>query len=280
MPIPFLKMQGAANDFVVVDHRSPFLPREDDRLRILVRQLCDRRRGVGADGVLLLERAAGLDFAMRYLNADGGPAEFCGNGARCLARLALDLGLGAGGVVRFRTAAGEQRARRSEAGGIELEFGTVDACGPTESVTAAGRRFEGRRASTGVPHFVVPVPDVKVVPVAEWGAALRGHATFGPAGTNVDFAARLGPGRIAMRTYERGVEAETLACGSGAMACALWAIAEGESAPIQVQTAGGDVLGVDVTPVDGGADRRWHVRLTGPADVVFRGEWPEGAPRQ
>src|SRR5512147_3105003 len=127
MTIAFLKMQGAANDFVVVDHRVPFLPDAPGALETLVRRLCDRRRGVGADGVLLLERAAGADFAMRYFNADGRPAEFCGNGARCLARLALDLGLGSGGEVRFQTAVGLQRARRADgAAGIELLFGTVD----------------------------------------------------------------------------------------------------------------------------------------------------------
>src|SRR5215471_19195536 len=117
MTIPFLKMQGAANDFVVIDHRRPILPEEEERRGALLRWMCDRRRGVGADGVLLLERANGADFAMRYFNADGFPADFCGNGARCLARLALDLGLGANGNrVRFRTAVGVQEARRASAG--------------------------------------------------------------------------------------------------------------------------------------------------------------------
>ena len=109
MTLPFVKMHGAANDFVVVDHRRPFLP---EPLAPLVRRLCDRRRGVGADGVLLLEADPEWDFAMRYLNADGGPADYCGNGARCLARFALDLGLGSDGRVRFRTGAGVQSARR------------------------------------------------------------------------------------------------------------------------------------------------------------------------
>jgi diaminopimelate epimerase len=277
MTIPFLKMQGAANDFVVVDHRVPFLPAGDAALEPLVRRLCDRRRGVGADGVLLLERAAAaeLDFAMRYFNADGHPAEFCGNGARCLARLALDLGLGAGGEVRFQTAVGVQRARRAGAtGAIELRFGEVGPCGPVERIEALGRGFAGRRALTGVPHFVVPVEGLERVPLPEWGAALRRHPAFGPAGTNVDFVTRLAPGRLAMRTYERGVEGETLACGSGAMASALWAVAEGDAAPIVVVTAGGDELRVGLAPAGG----RWEVRLTGPAEVVYRGEWTEASP--
>ena len=276
MTIPFLKMQGAANDFVVVDHRAPFLPATDAGLEPLVRRLCDRRRGVGADGVLLLERGNDVDFAMRYYNADGRPADFCGNGARCLARLALDLGLGSGGEVRFHTAVGVQRARRGDDGkGIELHFGVVQGPGPAEIVEAMGRGFTGRRALTGVPHFVVPVERVEWVPVKEWGSALRHHATFGPAGTNVDFIARLAPGRVAMRTYERGVEDETLACGSGAMASALWAIAEGDVPPIAIVTAGGDELWVSVRPGPHGAG--WDVRLTGPAEVVYRGEWTEAA---
>lgn len=281
MTIPFLKMQGAANDFVVIDHRRPVLPEEEDRRAALLRRMCDRRRGVGADGVLLLEPSTGADFAMRYFNADGLPADFCGNGARCLALLALDLGLGNGGEVRFETAAGLQRGRRAPDGrAIELLFGTVEAAGPVERVAALDRSFAGRRARTGVPHFVVPVERVQEVPVREWGAALRRHAAFGEAGTNVDFVARLGPSRIAMRTYERGVEDETLACGSGAMASALWAVAEGDRAPVTVVTAGGDELTValSATAPAANAAERYEVRLTGPAEVAFRGEWTEAVP--
>src|SRR6185295_7655414 len=113
MRIPFLKMHGAANDFVVVDHRRAFLPAE---LESLVSRMCDRRRGIGADGVLLLESDAECDFSMRYFNSDGRTADYCGNGARCLARLGLDLGLGSDSKVRFRTAAGIQEGRRSSDG--------------------------------------------------------------------------------------------------------------------------------------------------------------------
>ena len=272
MKIPFLKMQGASNDFVVVDHRAPFLPGAAAGLEPLIRRLCDRRRGVGADGVLLLEREPDHDFAMRYFNADGRPADFCGNGARCLARLALDLGLGTEGEVRFVTAAGPMRARRGADGrGIELRFGRVDGWGAVESVAAAGRSFAGRRIRIGVPHFVAPVERLDSIPVAQWGAALRRHASFGPEGTNVDFVSRLAAGRVRMRTYERGVEAETLACGSGAMAAALWAVAEGDASPIVVETAGGDDLQVGFTA----AGARWEASLTGPAELVYTGEWDE-----
>jgi diaminopimelate epimerase len=267
---PFLKMHGAANDFVVVDHRQPFL---SDPPTDLVRRLCDRRRGVGADGVLLIEKDPEVDFAMRYYNADGGLAEFCGNGARCVARLALDLGLGTHGEVRFRTASGVMRAR-AEARGIELFFGSVARPEEPIAVEASGRSFHGQSVLAGVPHFVVPVERVEWVPVQEWGAALRHHPRFEPHGTNVDFVARLGPGRVAMRTYERGVEAETLACGSGAMAVAAWSVAGGDRSPVSVVTAGGDELVVRLEPESKG----WRVALIGPAEVAFRGEWSEPAP--
>lgn len=272
MGIPFLKMHGAANDFVVIDHRRPFLHEPIDTL---VTRLCDRRRGVGADGVLLLESDPELDFAMRYFNSDGRPAEYCGNGARCLARLALDRGLGRNGAVRFRTAVGAQEARRAADGrGIDLHFGTVARAADPVEVTAAGRAFRGRLVRAGVPHFVVPVERVEWVPLAEWGAALRHHPRFEPAGANVDFVARLGAGRWAMRTYERGVEAETLACGSGAIATALAGAAEGDATPARIVTAGGDELTVSFRAAEGG----WDVRLAGPAEVAFEGEWMEPAP--
>jgi diaminopimelate epimerase len=261
-------MHGAANDFVVIDHRVPFLPAPP---RALVRLLCDRRRGVGADGVLLLERDEELDFAMRYFNADGDPADFCGNGARCLARLALDLGLGRAGEVRFRTAAGTMGARRDDRDGIALHFGAVARPGEPLEVEACGRRFRGSLIRAGVPHFVTGVERVEAVPLPEWGAALRRHPAFGTEGANVDFVARLGSARVAMRTYERGVEGETLACGSGAIASALWAAGAGDPSPVRVRTAGGDELCVTFRAAADG----WDVTLGGPAEVAFAGTWTE-----
>jgi diaminopimelate epimerase len=266
--LPFLKMHGAANDFVVFDHREAFLPEPP---AALVRRLCDRRRGIGADGVLLLERDREFDFAMRYFNADGDPADFCGNGARCLARLALDLGLGRAGEVRFRTAAGVMAARREERGGIALHFGAVERPGEPLEVEAGGRRFTGSLIRAGVPHFVTAVAHLETVPIAEWGAALRRHPTFGAEGANVDFVTRLGSARVAMRTYERGVEGETLACGSGAIATALWAADGGDPSPVAVRTAGGDELRV----VFRAGAQGWDVTLCGPAEVAFAGTWSE-----
>jgi diaminopimelate epimerase len=273
MILPFFKMHGAANDFVVVDVRERAVP---EPIGPWVAKVCDRRRGVGADGVLLLAADRDYDFAMRYYNADGQSADYCGNGARCLARLALDLGMGGGREVQFRTGAGGQRARRAGNGRlIELEFGRVQAADAPIDVEAAGRHFEGVRIVAGVPHFVTPVERVEWVPVAEWGTALRHHERFGPEGANVDFVAPLGASRVAMRTYERGVEGETLACGSGAIATAIWAAGQGHASPVQILTAGGDELSVGFRAASGGYD----VSLTGPAEFVFEGEWTEATVR-
>ncbi len=269
--IPFLKMHGAGNDFVVIDHRTGDAGWDREAL---VTRLCDRRRGVGADGVLFLEKDPELDFAMHYRNADGRPAEYCGNGARCLARVALDLGLGRRGEVRFRTDAGVQSARRAPDGrNIDLHFGHVDSPGALVRLAAAGREFEGRIVRAGVPHLVIGVERVEWVPMTEWGSVLRHHERFAPAGTNVDFVARLGPSRLAMRTYERGVEAETLACGSGAIASAVAALADGEPSPVAVVTAGGDELVISARAEPGG----WDAHLAGPAEVAFEGTWNEVA---
>jgi diaminopimelate epimerase len=219
--------------------------------------------------VLLIERDPEFDFAMRYFNADGRPAEFCGNGARCVARRALELGLGRSGEVRFRTAVGPQRAVDGSGGAIELHFGRVAKPDEPVAVDAAGRSFVGRLIRVGVPHFVTPVERVEWTPLLEWGPALRHHPRFGPEGANVDFVARLGPARIALRTYERGVEAETMACGSGAMAAAVGSMADGDPPPISVMTAGGDELRVGLTEAGDQID----VTLVGPAETAYAGEW-------
>jgi len=271
--IPFVKMHGAANDFVVIDHRTPFLPEGEARARLLAR-MCDRRRGIGADGVLLLESDPELDYAMRYHNSDGGAADWCGNGARCLARFALDRGVGRDGAVRYRTVVGVQDAHR-RGDDIEVHFGFVESPGPAMLLEAAGRRFTGRHIRAGVPHFVTAVAKVADVPLANWAPELRRHPQLGPEGANVDFVEHIAPDHVAMRTHERGVEGETLACGSGAIASALWSACEGSKSPVTIRTAGGDDLVVSFRDVPGG----WDVTLAGPALVAFEGRWQEGAVR-
>ena len=235
--------------------------------------MCDRRRGVGADGVLLLESDPELDFAMRYHNADGRAAAYCGNGARCLARFALSLGLGKRNRVRFRTAVGLQRAHALRDGRVEVHFGRVEPAGDLDTVTAAGQSFTGRAAAVGVPHFVVGVSEVAPVRVATWGAAVRGHRHFAPAGTNVDFVAAAEPGvpRPAhLRTRRRGRDAglRQRGDGGGAVGRARGLALAGARADRRRRHAGGRVRAVR---------RGFDVRLTGPAAVAFTGVWETGS---
>ncbi|MFI5372677.1 MAG: hypothetical protein ACHQ52_14060, partial [Candidatus Eisenbacteria bacterium] len=180
--------------------------------------------------------------------------------------------LGRDGEVRFGTAVGPMAARRAPGGGIALAFGRIARASEPITLEAGSRRFSGRFVRAGVPHFVVAVEGLAGVPLAEWGAALRAHPHFGAEGANVDLVEPRG-GEIGMRTFERGVEGETLACGSGAMATALWWAAEGHQSPAWVRTAGGDMLGVEFTAIEDA----WDVTLIGPAEVAFTGIWDDSA---
>jgi diaminopimelate epimerase len=265
MALKFWKMNGAGNDFVVADNRAGLVG--EGRLAEFAARFCHRRTGVGGDGVLLVEKSpgAGLDFRMRYLNSDGSEASMCGNGARCIASFAHAVGA-AGGKMRFLTGAGPVGAEIVPGGAI------VDMPEPTEperrKVKIAGRGFDLWFLSTGVPHAVVPVEDLEAVDVAGLGRALRRHADFAPAGTNVNFIVRK-DGGLAIRTYERGIEDETLACGTGASAAALaaarfWKLAS----PVPVAARGG-LLRIHFAEKAG---RFTGVRLEGPVQVSFRGE--------
>lgn len=264
--IPFTKMEGAGNDFILVDNRDAILG-DIDR-PALAADLCRRALGIGADGLILIEKAddPALDFRWDFYNADGSAAEMCGNGARCAARFAHAIGA-AGESMTFGTLAGPIRAWLTEDGArVQL----TDATAPVlhRDLDAAGRRFDAYLLNTGVPHAVVPVDDLEAVDVEGWGRPLRFHAAFGPAGANVNFLARDG-GKLALRTYERGVEGETLACGTGSVASAivaseLWNLPP----PLSLRTRSGLVLTVDFTR-DG--DRVTGLLLEGPARVVFTG---------
>lgn len=258
-------MNGAGNDFVLADNR-------DGRWRFSsaqVARLCHRQRGIGADGLILLVPCTSgrADWAWEFFNSDGTRAEMCGNGARCFARFVQRL-TGVPDRLSFETAAGVITATFQ---GERVTVNLTDPCAlclnlPLE---AAGTRLTVHTLDTGVPHAVVFVPDAETAPVNVWGAALRHHPHFAPRGTNVNLVQVLGPGRIRVRTYERGVEGETLACGTGVTAAALiTARLHGLAPPVQVQVQGGDTLAVDF---DRDGDRFVNVRLTGPADFVFEG---------
>ena len=260
----FTKMNGAGNDFVLLDNRAGELALTREQIA----RLCDRHRGVGADGVLLLEPAAnGADFRMRYYNADGGEAEMCGNGARCFARFA-DRAAGPLRKLTFETPAGVIGAELLGQE-VKLEMSRPNDLRLDLEIPVGEENFRAHYIDSGVPHLVVPVAKIEEVDVRSLGAALRHHPMFAPRGANANFSETRGPRRIAIRTYERGVEDETLACGTGVVASALiFAATENLAGPINVQVRGGDSLKVDFTRKD---DRFTEVTLTGPADFVFEG---------
>lgn len=278
--LQFTKMSGAGNDFIVIDNRDGKVPergRED-----LFRAWCRRRLDIGADGVLLVEppQGAEADFRMRYHNADGGEAESCGNGARCIARFAHLIGA-APKTMSFETEAGLYRATLV---GEDVILTMSDPHSLRRSIDLNLPDLVGEKVdfmNTGVPHVVTFVPDLTAAPLESLAPKIRYHAAFAPDGTNVNFAQVLGENRIAMRTYERGVEAETLACGTGAVAVALVASLRGlAGSPVSIQTSGGPVLKIHFArPGASSADPSnppspeafSNVRLEGEARIVYEG---------
>ncbi|MCP4572130.1 MAG: diaminopimelate epimerase [bacterium] len=263
MKLAFTKMHGAGNDFVMVDGRLPSAS-SLDTARIAA--LCDRRRGIGADGLILVAPTPDADFRMTYFNADGGEADMCGNGARCAVEYAAHCGLHEG-ACRLATGAGVIGGRRHGPGDVEVSL-------PPWRDLALALELESSPwdehhvCNTGVPHLVIPVPDVELVPVREWGHRLRHDPIFAPAGVNVNWvAAAPGGEEYLLRTYERGVEDETLACGTGASATAVvLSHLERATSPVRLRTRGGDLLVVDVDRGNG------SLTLRGPAVVSFEGE--------
>src|SRR6266536_4655522 len=260
----FTKMNGAGNDFVLIDNRAGDIHLD----RSQIARLCDRHRGIGADGVLLLEKASNsADFRMRYFNADGGEAEMCGNGARCFARFANKVA-GAEGKISFETPGG---VISSELAG---DLVTLQMTEPTDlrlnvPLHVGAERRIVQFINSGVPHVVVPVAQVGDVDVLREGSTIRHHEMFSPKGANVNFIEKRGPDKIAIRTYERGVEDETLACGTGVVASALiFAATESVNGPIGVLVRGGNELEVGFEKT--GMQFK-NVTLTGPAEFVFEG---------
>ena len=264
--VRFWKLEGAGNDFLGLDGRAGGFKLK----RQQIADLCDRRRGVGADGVLVVEKpkVRGADFRMRYYNSDGGEAEMCGNGARCFALLARAVSGRKGNELRVQTQAGLLTLRTS---GQEVQVSMTE---PTKlrlgrKLVVAGRKLAVDFLNTGVPHAVLFVRSVRSIDVAKQGRAIRYHSAFAPSGTNVNFV-EIGRGnRIHVRTYERGVEGETLACGTGVAASSILSnLRRGLRSPILVTTRGGDHLRVGFSMVNGQARK---VTLQGLARIVYTG---------
>lgn len=263
--LTFTKMNGAGNDFVMVDNRNGSLVLD----KPTIARLCDRHRGIGADGLIAVETPSnGADFRMRYYNADGGEAEMCGNGARCFARYASKLS-GKEESVSFETMAGVITAKL-QGDRVQLQMSQPKDLALAAALDVAGTQMTVHFVNTGVPHAVVPVSDLEQVEIRKFGSAIRFHEHFAPKGTNANFTQVLGPGKLAIRTYERGVEDETLACGTGVVASALiHHELTGTPSPIGVQVRGGDTLEVGF---EKDASGYRNVTLTGPADFVFDGQ--------
>jgi diaminopimelate epimerase len=266
MRLPFVKMEGAGNDYVYVDGIAQTFPVE--RAAELAQQLADRHRGVGGDGLIVLLRSQIADVRMMMWNADGSRGAMCGNGLRCLAALARERGHVARDVLTVETDAGVRRVELLRAGqavvGARAEMGNVTVNAEPETVAVLGRDLQCHRADAGNPHAVVFLDgDPEAFPVGEIGKALQRHAAF-PGGVNVEFVQVAGDGSLRMRVFERG-SGETLACGSGAVAAALCAVRTGRTGGdrIAVHLRGGDLQ------VDIGAS---GLVLEGPVRTVFRGE--------
>jgi len=268
--IPFYKMHGGGNDFVLIDHRARFIPEAEQPA--LARRLCHRQVGVGADGLILIEASAAAHFRWRFYNADGSEPEMCGNGGRCAARFAVLSGI-APETLSFETVSGvihaEVRGRR-----VKLALTGVGDFQLNQTIPLEEANVTGHFVRVGVPHLVVPVDDLEAAPVTEWGRLLRFHQMFQPAGANVNFVRFTGPENLSIRTYERGVEDETLACGTGSVAAALVGACLGRlSSPVEVLTRGGEILTVFFRPQSGACR---EVYLEGDALVVYQGElWLE-----
>lgn len=237
--IEFWKMNGSGNDFIIIDNRDGKVP--EGEMGRLVERACRRRESVGADGLIFITKSDRYDFAWKFFNADGGEAEMCGNGGRCVARFAHLNGI-AGPKMTFDTLAGPVSA---EVTGRVVKVLMPELSGLKKDIDLS---FESGWLSadfvnTGVPHVVIQVENPANYPVVEQGRAVRYHTLFSPEGTNANFIKVLGSDLIEIRTYERGVEDETLACGTGAIASAIVASARGMvNSPVKVKTKGGEEL--------------------------------------
>ncbi|HEY5654094.1 MAG TPA: diaminopimelate epimerase [Pontiella sp.] len=257
MKIPFTKMHGAGNDFIVVDDRNQLFPLQDQSF---IRKMASRGTGIGCDGIILLQTSDSADIRMRFLNPDGDEVSMCGNGARCLARFAFEQKI-SDREMTLETGAGIVCATVLDDGvcigltkATDLQLGvSIDLEWTTDFI------------DTGVPHAVVWVDDLDAINLSVFGRMIREHELFAPKGTNADFAVVEADGTVSVRTYERGVEGETMACGTGAAAVALLASERGKvRLPVIVHCASGFDLVVD--SVHG------KITLTGGAEFVYEGE--------
>ncbi len=256
--IHFVKMHGAGNDFILVDNRQgdfPLTTREE------IAAFARRPSGIGCEGVILVEKSEKADFRMKFYNPDGSEAEMCGNGARCVAAFALEIGAAKEPKMRLETVAGEVAAEVLSPWLVRIGM-------------PPPHGLKGNFIIAGVPHQIVEETDLAAVDVNTEGRRIRNSAAFAPNGTNVDFVCWQDSHTVLLRTYERGVEAESFACGTGAVATALVGVANGRGTfPVEVRTSRGEKLIVDGNRAADGSFT--NVTLTGPVRRVFEGDWEQ-----
>lgn len=268
MQIAFSKVNGAGNDFILIDNRELEIKLSPEQIA----RLCHRQNGIGADGLILQEKSENteVDWRWSFYNSDGSSAEMCGNGARCFARFVVENGTETKSDFSIQTIAGVVSASIVDKG---IKVGLTP---PTDQrfgfeIRLENESYQSDFINTGVPHallFMEKEPDSQQI--VDLGRKIRFHSEFAPNGTNVNFVTVLGENHIVIHTYERGVEGETLACGTGVSASALAAAKrEGWESPIKVDVKNGDTLEVGFSR-DG--DNFKDVTLTGPAEVIFTGK--------
>lgn len=272
LSIPFAKMSGTGNDFILIDHRKPMI--EPESMAAFAAAVCRRKFSVGADGLILLENSEKAYFRWRFFNADGSIAEMCGNGARCAARFAFMQGI-APAKMRFETLAGIIEA---EVSGDEVAVKMTE---PRDlrlhqAISVNNAPMALHSINTGVPHAVVFVDNIEEADVRGLGRAIRYHEAFSPAGTNVNFVQKRGDA-FKVRTYERGVEEETLACGTGSAASAIIAALLGQAeSPVEIITSGNDRLLIlfELGELNAGGTGPivYNVFLKGTAQIIYAGE--------
>ena len=262
----FTKMHGAGNDFVMIDD----LAAEFEISRSVIASLCASHTGIGADGLILLRPSAKADFSMRYFNRDGSEAEMCGNGARCAAMFAFSKGA-AGEEMVFETGSGLVQGRILEDG---VRIGISGVSGLRTDIALRDSDLVVACARCGVPHAVMIADNVRNIPRDDFlrtAVSVRRDPVFLPEGVNFNMVSIEGRNRVSYRTFERGVEDETLACGTGAVSIAVITARMGYTeSPVTCETSGGDRLIVEFTPTNDGAERCF---LKGPASVVFQGRF-------
>ncbi len=257
MQIEFFKYHGTGNDFVMIDNRSNFFPKENTKL---IAHLCDRRFGIGGDGLILLENDVDTDFKMVYYNSDGNQSSMCGNGGRCLVAFAKRLNV-INNSCTFIATDGLHHATIAENGQVSLQMIDVSEVKITPDYVFL---------NTGSPHHVQQVEDLENYNIKENGASIRYGTLYRKEGSNINFVKQINGDTFSLRTYERGVEDETLSCGTGATAVAIAMNATGKTnaTSIHLNVQGGKLK----VSFDKNGNQFTNVFLKGPAEFVFKGE--------